>query len=95
MIFYFPTAHDVRFSHHIAVEHQIDAQRVLRIGFKQFYVDLSGCRFIAVDDGRSAFTYLNRIHPWPGNIFQAEVLRQTTHTRCVLLQQLHIRTAQS
>ena len=90
-----PTAHDVGFPHRLGVAHQIERQGVLELRFEQFDIDLTGGRFVAVDDGRGAFADLNGLHPRTGYILQPKVLRQTTDGRRVLLNELHVRTAQT
>ena len=80
-----PSAHDIGFRHQLGVEHQVHRQRVLRLRFKQFHIDLTGSGFVPVDDRRSAFAYLNTAHPRTGNILQPEVLRQSAYGRRVLL----------
>ena len=81
----FPTTHDICLRHKFAIHHQIEREGVLGLGLEELYVDLAGGSFIAVDDRGSTFADLNRLHPWSGNILQAEVLRQTTHGGRILL----------
>ena len=88
-----PSAHDIRFRMQFRIQHQIDGQRVLGLRFEQFDIDLAGSSFITVDDGGSTFADLDRTHPWSGYILHSERLCQSTYGRCVLLYQLHIRTA--
>ena len=50
VVFELPSAFDICFCHQVAVEHQIEGQRVLSLRFEQFHVYLSGCGLVAVDD---------------------------------------------
>ena len=51
--------------------------------------------FITIDYRRCSFRHLDALHPCAWYIFHTEVLRQTTHSRCVFCQQLHVCTRQS
>ncbi len=78
-----------------AVQHQVDGQRTGRLRLLKLYVDLTGRSLIAVDHGRGTLAHLDRLHPRARDILHAVALGQTTHTRCVLLQQLYVRATQS
>ena len=92
---YIPAAGQVRLGMKIGVEHQINRYRLLRLRLEILDVDLSGDRFVAVDDRRGAFADLHGVHPRTRNILHTEGLRQSAHGRRVLRQQLHIRAAQA
>ena len=92
---YLPAAHDIRFAHHLAVEHQVDRQRVLYLWLEQFDVDLAGGRFVAVDDGGGTFADLNTAHPRSGDVLQTKGLREPSHSGRVLLDELDIGAAQA
>ena len=92
---YLPAAHDIRFAHHFAVEHQVDRQRVLYLWLEQFDVDLTGGRFVAVDDGGGTFADLDTAHPRTWDILQPKTLRQSAYCRRVLLDELHVCAAQA
>ena len=90
-----PTSHDIRFRHGLTIDHEVDRERVLRLGFEQLHIDLTRGSLVAVDDRRGTFADLDRTHPRTRDIFQTEILRQTSYGRGVLLNELHVRTAQT
>ena len=90
-----PTAHEVRFCHQFGVEHEVERERVLQLGFEQFDVDLPGGGFVAVHDGRGAFAHLDGLHPRSGDIFESEVLRESAYGRGVLLDELNVGAAET
>ena len=94
VVFELPTAHDIGFRHGLGIDHKVDTQRVLGLRFEHFNIDLSGDRFVAVDDGRGTFADLNTAHPRTGDILESEVLRKASNGWRVLLDELHIGTAE-
>ena len=85
MLFKLPSSHDIRFGHGFAIHHQVEAERILDVGFKQLHIDLTGRGLIAVNHRGSTFANLNTTHPRTRYILQSEILRQSTHTGCILL----------
>ena len=90
-----PSSHDIRFRHGLTIDHEVNRERVLRLGFEQLHIDLTRGSLVAVDDRRGTFADLDRTHPRSGYILKSEILRQTSYGRGVLLNELHVRTAQT
>ena len=81
-----PPAFDIRLCHQFGIDHEVERQRVLRLRFEQFDVDLSGDSFVTVDDGGGSFADLYGTHPRSGDILQTKGLCEASDSRCVLLQ---------